>query len=256
MKRIRFAILAVAAAATVESAHLFSKASETKWSVTANGRPAGTITLFSDSARARAEYKSSPSAPTVVYIAANGKIWLKSAGGDVELAATTSSSVDRIIAPALLLPVTVSAKDRVTPKSGAVTSYEYTPGAPARASYKHDASGAVSVEITSGKQTFSLTRTSHAAKAAAAAMFEVRPRAGATTRMSRLAGDLFGPSDSSVSATAGTRGVERGDEFADGGDHAALAALEARDARWKSSLDEALEEFQKDGRIGPARGDQ
>lgn len=256
MTKIGLAAIALAAVATVEAAHLFSKGSESRWSVTANGKPAGTITLFSDSERARAEYKSSASAPAVIYIAANGKIWMKSAGGDVELSTTTSSSIDRIVTPALLLPVTLSAKDRVTPKSGAVASYEYNPGTAAKASYRHDASGAVSVDIKAGTQAYALMRTSHAAKAAPAAMFEVRPRAGTTTRMARLAGDLFSPSDSSVSATAGTRGVDRGEEFADGGDYAALAALEARNARWKGSLDDALAEFQKDGNVGRARGDQ
>lgn len=255
MKRLIFAasLLAVASA---HASTLFSKPAESKWSVTTAGAPVATVTLLNDGTNARAEWRTSMKAPAITFIAANGKIWLKAAGGDVDFATTSGSGSERLIIPSLLLPATVTAKDKVTLTSGKVSTYTYTPGTAAKATYLHDVSGASSIDITAGGKIYKLTRTTFAAKKSDATLFAVRPKKGATSRISRLAGDLLGPSDSSVSATAGSRGVERGSEFADGGDYAALAALEARDAAWKKNLDSALAEFQRAGSIGQARGEQ
>jgi len=87
-----------------------------------------------------------------------------------------------------------------------------------------------------------------------AALFTVRPKKAAASRLARLSGDLLGPSDKSVSATAGGRGVGgSGLKFADGGDYNALEKLEARDAGWKATIAAALGEFQKDGKVGKER---
>jgi hypothetical protein len=48
--------------------------------------------------------------------------------------------------------------------------------------------------------------------------------------------------------------VEKGAKFADGGDYDALAKLEARDEQWNAKMDDALATFQKEGKVGEARG--
>ena len=255
MKQLISAALLLAAA-SAHASSLFSKPAESKWSVTTSAGPIATVTLLNDGGNARAEWKASAKAPAITYVAAGGKIWLKAAGGDVEFATTSGSGSERHVIPSLLLPATVTAKDKVTLASGKVSTYSYTLGTAAKAIYIHDTNGASSINVTAGGKIYKLTRTAFAGKKSDATLFAVRPKKGATSRISRLAGDLLGPSDSSVSATAGSRGVERGAEFSDGGDYSALAALEARDASWKENLDTALAEFQRAGSIGPARGDQ
>lgn len=241
------------------SAHagtLYSKPAETKWNVTADGASVGVVTLLSNGSSVRAEWKTSPSSPAVTYLGSGGKVWLKAAGGDVELSATSGSGADRLIVPALLLPSTISPKTKVTSAGGKVSAYSYTVKSPVKATYKHDASGVSEVVVVAAGKTYKLTRSAFAAKAHDASLFTLRPKKTASSRMASLAGDLLGPSDASVSATAGGRGVERGAEFADGGDYAALALLEARDRQWSANLDAALEEFQRTGSVGSARGDQ
>jgi len=255
MKRLLLAPLLLAGL-SASGATLFSKPAETKWNVTSASKPVGTITLLTDGSNARAEWKSSANSPATIYVATSGKIWMKAAGGDVELGTTTGAGVDRMIIPSLLLPATLNAKDKVTSIAGKISTYSFTLGSAANATYKHDTSGVSTIELSSGGKSYQITRTAFTSKKPDATLFAIRPKKGTTTRISRLAGDLLGPSDSSVSATAGSRGVERGAEFSDGGDYSALRVLEARDAAWKKNLDTALAEFQRAGSIGPARGDQ
>ena len=104
---------------------------------------------------------------------------------------------------------------------------------------------------------YTLTRTSLTSSNADASNFAVRPMKSASSRLARLSGDLLGPSDTSVAATAGGRGVgTKGLKLNDGGDYGAVEKLENRDAAWKEKLATALTEFQKAGKIGKSREEQ
>src|SRR5213076_2254537 len=107
------------------------------------------------------------------------------------------------------------------------------------------------VTVKIEKETYVATRTSLTNSNADASNFTIRPKKSAASRLARLSGDLLGPSDTSVSATAGGRGVgTKGLKLNDGGDYDAVAKLENRDAAWHEKLDDALAEFQKDGKVG------
>lgn len=255
MKRLLLAAITLSGIAG-HAGTLLSKPAETKWNVTANGAAVGVVTLLSNGSNVRAEWKTSSSSPAVTYLGSGGKVWLKAAGGDIELSATSGAGVDRLVVPALLLPATVSPKDKVTSSGGKVSAYSYTVKSPVKATYEHDGSGVSEVVVVAAGKTYKVTRSAFTAKTHDASLFALRPKKTASSRMASLAGDLLGPSDASVSATAGGRGVERGAEFADGGDYAALALLEARDRQWSANLDAALDEFQRAGSVGPARGDR
>lgn len=202
---------------------LFNTPTETKWTVTKGGAAAGTVTLLTSSGAARAEYRANAKAPVVVFLAGkDGKLWVRESGGDVELA---NYKGEKNLVPALL-----------------VTN--------AKAKYTKDDKGVSKVELDG----FVAKRTSLSVSKADASNFTIRPKKGAASRLARLSGDLLGPSDSKVSATAGGRGVgTKGLRLADGGDYEAVEAIENRDAAWAEKMSDALAEFQKDGKVGKGR---
>jgi len=254
MKRLSSIVMCFLIAGAIFAAPgWFTSPTETKWSVTSAGKALGTIDLMTNGKSVRAEWSGDPKTPKVLFIGSDGKIWVRSGTGDLQLAEYRGAA-EKIIVPALLLPSTVSASDKLTFEKGKTATYAYNSGAPARVTYQYDAKGVSAATVTSGGKTYQLQRTSMAPGGSSAALYEVRPRKGAATKIARLSGDLFGPTDRSVSATAGGRGVDKGPAFADGGDYEALSKLEARDDTWKENLEAALTEFQDEGNVGAAAG--
>lgn len=249
MKRISL-LFALAAITAVAAPPLFKAATESTWSVASDGKTVATVTLLTDGTNVRAEWKGASGAP-LVFVGTGGKLWARQAGGDVE-AATMPAGVEKQVAPALLLPYLLDAKAKTTLASGKVATYAW---GTSTASYTWDGSGPSAIKVTSGAKSWTLTR-SRVGKPTSmqATLFAVQPKKTAATRLASLAGGLLGPSDRSVSATAGGRGVEKGAKFADGGDYDALAKLEARDEAWSGKIDAALETFQKEGKVGASRG--
>ncbi|HEX7155351.1 MAG TPA: hypothetical protein VF618_28045 [Thermoanaerobaculia bacterium] len=249
-KHLLLAATVLFAAQAFAAPPLFPTPSETKWTVTKGGAAAGSITLLTSSAATRAEYRASAKAPVVIFLGNSGKVWVREAGGDIELA-EYKGGVEASLVPALLLPVTTATKDKADAKDGKVTAYAY---GNAKATYKHDAKGPSSVDVVTGGATYTLTRTTHSTSTADASNFTVRPKKGSASRLAKLSGNLLGPSDSNVSATAGTRGAgTKGLKLADGGNYKAVEELENRDAKWRAKLDSALEDFQKEGKVGKGR---
>lgn len=252
-----FAAAVLVAAAAHAAPALFPAATQSNWSVTKDGKAVGTITLLTSPNATRAEYRASggKSQAATVFLGGQNKVWLRVTGGDTELESMNATTAENLVAPALLLPFTISPSMKVDVKDGKPSSYAYRG---ATATYKYDAKGPSVVEIASpdgGKYT--LTRTSLATSNAAAETFTIRPKKSAGSRLARLSGDLLGSSDSSVSATAGGRGVgHEGMKLADGGDYASVEKIEKRDAAWRAKLDAALAEFQKDGKVGKERENQ
>ena len=250
------AALLVAAAAQAAPPALFPAATQSNWSVTKGGKSVGTITLLTSSNATRAEFRAEggKSAAATVFLGGQNKVWLRVTGGDTELESMNATTVENTTAPAILLPFTISPSMKVDVKDGKPSSYAYRG---ATATYKYDAKGPSIVEIASPDGKYTLTRTSLSTSKAAADTFTIRPKKSAGSRLARLSGDLLGSSDSSVSATAGGRGVgHEGMKLADGGDYAAVEKLEKRDAGWRAKLDAALAEFQKDGKVGKERENQ
>ncbi|HEY5611708.1 MAG TPA: hypothetical protein VIL97_10895, partial [Thermoanaerobaculia bacterium] len=160
---------------------------------------------------------------------ADSKIWVRAVGGDLELAAY-KGGIEKTLAPALL--------------------YVDPDGA-----YRSDAAGPAAIDLTSSGKKYLFKRTAIGAPVSQdASLYEVRPKKGSAMKMARLAGDLFDTSDSKAAATAGGRGVGKGTAFSDGGDYAAVDGIEQRDAAWSEKLEEALAEFQQEGKVGPSRG--
>jgi hypothetical protein len=254
-----FAAAVLLAAAGQAAPVLFPNATQSNWSVTKGGRAAGTITLLTSANATRAEFRGpGNSAAATVFLggqnAGQNKVWLRVTGGDTELESMNATNVENVTAPALLLPFTISASMKVEVKDGKPSIYAYRG---ATATYKYDAKGPSIVEIASPDGKYTLTRTSLSTSKASADAFTIRPRKSAGSRLARLSGDLLGSSDTSVSATAGGRGVgHEGMQLADGGDYAAVQKLEKRDAAWRAKLDAALAEFQKDGKVGKERENQ
>ena len=238
------------AATALAAPGLFTGATETKWSVKKNGAAAGTITLLTSANASRAEFRGTAAkAPVAILLGGNGKVWVRHSGGDTELATISAMTPEYTTAPALLLPFADGGK--VETKDGKPASYAYRG---VKATYQHDANGASAVEIKAPDATWTLTRTSFGKSTADASNFAIRPAKSTGSRLARLSGDLLGPSQSSVSATAGGRGAgTKGLKLADGGDYAAVEAVENRDANWRGALDESLAEFQKAGKVGKER---
>jgi hypothetical protein len=225
---MRSVVLAVLAAVS-----LISGNTESRWTVSKGSTSVGTITLLTSASAARAEWRVPGKPATTVFLGSGGKVWLRTTGGDVDIATISTSSLENRLASALLLPDSK------------------------QATYSYDAKGASKVEVKSAGQTYILTRASLTTSNADASNFTVRPKKSASSRLARLSGDLLGPSDTSVAATAGGRGVgTKGLKLNDGGDYSAVENLENRDAAWKEKLSTALTEFQKDGKIGKSREDQ
>lgn len=203
---------------------LFSTPTESKWTVTKGGQAAGSVTLLTSAAGARAEWRASAKSPVVVFLGSKDKIWVRGSGGDVELA-QYKGGVEKSIVPALLFT-------------------------DSKATYTKDAKGPSEVKVSG----YVAKRTTLVASKADASQFAVRPKKGAASRLARLSGDLLGPSKSNVSATAGGRGVgTKGLKLADGGDYEAVESIENRDAAWAEKMSDALAEFQKDGKVGKGR---
>ncbi|HYS56420.1 MAG TPA: hypothetical protein VER58_21890 [Thermoanaerobaculia bacterium] len=193
---------------------------ESKWTVTKGSTNLGTMTLLTSASGARAEWRGAGKSTTTVFLSSGGKVWLRTTGGDVELSTINSSNVENVVAPMLLAA---------------------------------DPSVFKKIEV----KAYTLTRMSLTPSNADASNFAVRPKRSASSRLARLSGDLLGPSDTSVAATAGGRGVgTKGLKLSDGGDYGAVEKLENRDAAWKEKLSSALDEFQKDGKIGKSRQEQ
>jgi len=247
-------LLLASTAALFAASPLFPGATESKWAVTQGTKPAGTITLLtSSSGGARAEFRA-PSGTVTTLLGGNNTVWLRASGGDVELATISAATPETTTSTALLLPFTATKGDTREMKDGKVASYKFRG---AKATYSFDAKGPSRVDIDLGGQKYTLTRTSLSSSFADAATFAVRPKKGAASKLARLSGDLLGPSDTSVSATAGGRGAgTTGLKLKDGGDYAAVEKLEKRDKAWKAKLDDALTDFQKSGKVGKAREDQ
>jgi hypothetical protein len=242
-------VLAVLAAVS-----LIGGNTESKWTVTRGKSTVGTITLLTSPNGTRAEWKGAGQPATIIFLGGNGKVWVRTTGGDVELATISSSKVENTVSPALLLPFTTSAADALDSKDGKPSSYSYRGS---KATYSYDAKGPLKIEVKSAGQTFTLTRTALTSSNADASNFTIRPKKGAASRLARLSGDLLGPSDTSVAATAGGRGVgTKGLKLNDGGDYSAVEKLENRDAGWKEKMGAALSEFQKDGKVGKSRENQ
>jgi hypothetical protein len=222
-------LLAVAALLTATAAlgapALFSTPTESKWTVTKGGTTAGSITLLTSANGVRAEWRAAAAkSPVVVFLGSNNKVWVRETGGDVEL--STYKGAAKAFVPALLFTDLKAAK------------------------YTKDAKGPSVVE-TGG---YKLTRTSLETSKADASNFAVRPKKGAASRLASISGGLLGPSQSTVSATAGGRGVgTKGLKLADGGDYEAVESIENRDAAWSEKMSDALAAFQKEGNVGKAR---
>jgi hypothetical protein len=252
MKRSMIAVLFFAATA-IAAPPLFNGATESKWSLASGGKPVGTITLLTSANAARAEWKKDAKSPAAVYLGANGKIWLRATGGDVDFATISAQTPENMSAAALLLPF--DATDRqLTMAAGKVATYAYRGG---KATYRYDAKGPSAIDVTFGGKTYTLTRTSLGTSNADASNFAVHPRKGAASRLAALSGNLLGPSDASVSAGAAGRGAgEKGLKLKDGGDYDAVLKLENRDAGWRAKLDGVLADFQKEGHVGKERENQ
>ena len=255
MKSVLNGLVVIASAAILAAAAppLFNSPSESKWTVAQGSKSIGTITLLTGNSGTRAEYRSSSGTVTTL-LGGNGGVWMRASGGDVDLATISATTPETTTAAALLLPFSPMKNADVETKSGKVSSYKLRG---ATASYTYDTKGPSKVDIDSHGQKFTLTRTSTSTSSADAATFAIRPKKGAASRLARLSGDLLGPSDTSVSATAGASGAgNKGLKLKDGGDYAAVEKLENRDAAWKKKLDTALTDFQKSGKVGKAREDQ
>jgi hypothetical protein len=209
-------VMAVAALALLAAAP--TPGTESKWEVKKGKATVATVTLLRSGANSRAEWKANAKAAPIVLLSGQGTLWVRQGGGDVE------------------------SKDY---KGGAETSI--VPGLMKNGD--HDAKLALAGGYTATR--LSLTKVS-----LDPATFTIRPKKGAAQRLARLSGDLFGPTSSSASATAGGRGVGgSGLKLKDGGNYDALTKLEDRDAGWKTKLDGALTEFQKDGKVGKERSE-
>jgi hypothetical protein len=214
---------------------LLSPGTESKWKVMKGAAQLGTITVLTSANATRAEWKVSEKATSEVFIGTGAKSWMRATGGDIELSTLKAGMPERAVIPALLAPY----------------------GGSSDAKVESDAKGANKITIKSGSDTYTLTRTSIGSSNADASNFAVRPKSGSASRLAALSGNLLGPSDTSVAATAGGRGVgTKGLHLTDGGDYDAVEKLENRDAHWHSKLDTTLSDFQKKGKVGRDRGDQ
>lgn len=240
--------IAVATAADAATAPLFSSANESRWEVQERGKAAGTVTLLTDGRSSRAEWSSGKGAPTV-FIATDGKVWVRASGGDVALGDWKGSG--KQVIPALLLPTTSTPRDKVDLAGGHPRAYAFGDSV---AAYRFDETGPVSIEVKSGAEHWVLTRKSAVKASSDPSLYEVRAKKGGIGRLAKLSDNLLGPADTSVSATAGGRGVEKGARFADGGDYNALAAVETTDDEIDASLETELTRFQKEGKVGRSQG--
>ena len=203
--------------------------------------------MTTDGSHVRVDWKPSAGAPAS-FVGTNGKIWMKGTGGDDELAKAKVDAASRAIVPALMLPTTTSSADKVATSGTKVTSYGYSGGS---ATYTYDAKGPQKIDVTAGATKYTLTRDSIAAGTGAMATFyEVKPKASRLGTLRAMAGGLTGASDTSVSASAGARGMDPATAMKEGINLGLVDELIARDAK---SIDSDLKKFQKEGKVGGAQ---
>lgn len=245
MLLIAAAIFVVAAAPP-----LFKVPTESRWTVTSGDKPVATVIVLTDGKSVRAEWKPVAPGATVVFLGGSEKLWVRGSGGDVEFA-RYKGGLESTIVPALTLPFTTAANAKVEEKAGKLSAYSF---GTSKAAYTYDASGPSAVSVTAGGKTYAVARSMVGKPAVSdASLYVVRPRKTAVSQISQAAGNIFGGPDSSVSATAGARGVGRGKAFADGGDYAALEQLETRVDQNKEKIESALTSFQKEGKVGESQ---
>ena len=233
---------------------IINSGTESKWKVTRGAVQLGTVTMLTSGTAGRVEWKANEKSAPEVFIGTQGTIWMRHTGGDVDVATLSATMPPRDVAQALLVAFGNAASSQTQSKDGKVSTFAY---GGAKATYAYDDKGASKITIKSGNDTYVVTRTSVAPTNAAASNFAVRPRKGAASRLASLSGGLLGPTDTSVAATAGGRGVgTKGLRLADGGDYESVEKIENRDANWAPKLDKALDDFQKSGKVGRARGEQ
>ncbi|HEX9501062.1 MAG TPA: hypothetical protein VGA10_05350, partial [Thermoanaerobaculia bacterium] len=96
---MRSVVLAVLAAVSLISGNM-----ESRWTVSKGSTSVGTITLLTSASGARAEWRTAGKPATTVFLGSGGKVWLRTTGGDVDLATISTSSLENTLASALLLP--------------------------------------------------------------------------------------------------------------------------------------------------------
>ena len=239
-----FAMLLIAG--TVEAGTLFRTPTRSSWTVTKNGAAAGKVELSASGAMVRADWEPASGGATT-FISREDKVWVRAEGGDSEIASAKHPA--SAFVPALLLPATTTARDRLQESSGKVSVYTF---GSSTANYEWDGSGPAKVNVKDGSTTWTLVRSSVKPGAIPAATFEVRAKQGRGGRLASMAGNLLGPSNRDVSATAGVSGVDpKGVRLNDGGDWTALSKAEEMNDEFTADA-KALAEFQKSGKVGPA----
>jgi hypothetical protein len=247
-KTLITALLLLVAASAFAAPGLYTSPTKSKWSVKSGGSDVATVTLFTDGTSTRAEWLATGAKAPVVFVGTDGKVWIRGAKGDLEYAAYNGGT-EKLVVPALLLPTTVNSAGKVDAAAGKLKSYTYKP---VLATYKYDASGLASLSISAGAKSFAVARVESAKFAGDPTLYTVHPQK--TSQVSKLAGNLFGKSDTSVSATAGPAGAgEKGLKFKDGGDYDAVLKLENRDEEYRKTLSNDLAKFQKEGSVGEAK---
>lgn len=232
--------------AGAEAATLFRTPTRSTWTVARDGKPDGKVELSTSGNMARADWAPATGSQ-VTLIGRDAKVWVRGDDGDVELKESDASG----FLAAVLLPVTTSSRNRVHEENGQVATYNFGGHV---ASYVWDGNVPASITVRSDGTEWQLRRTAMSPGSIAAATFEVRPRQGRGGRFASMAGNLLGPSDKQVSATAGVSGVDpKGIRLQDGGDWAALEKAEEMKEEFAAD-GRALSEFQKSGGVGAEGG--
>lgn len=250
MKRIAPAVaVALIAPMCLIAATLFNSAAQSKWSVSDGKTTIATATVTTDGKRVRVDWAPTGGSASS-FVAADGKVWVKGDGGDATFG-TYKEKPGLAIVPALLLPVQTAAANKLTASGATATSYSFGGSS---ATYTYDAKGAQKIEIAAGGAKYTLTRTALTAGAGSASSFyEVKQKPSRLAGMKSLAGGLLGESDTSVSASAGVKGMDEAEALKEGIDLAAVERLIARDKSQGSAREAALRKFQKEGKVGGAQ---
>jgi hypothetical protein len=219
---------AFAASASLWAAQpLFKSATESKWSVVdASKKPVATATLTTDGVKSRVDWTGTDGR-TSVFIARDGKTYVRGNSGDLELGAYKGAE------KALVAPLLDTA----------------APGAKATA----DAKGPAAIAFSINAQKYTYTRTSVSKSTATEALYTVTAK---TSKLASLknsikgAGGLLGSSDSTASTSAAAKGVDPATAMKYGVDLTAVDKLMAQDAQSQEARAVQLKKFQKDGKVG------
>jgi hypothetical protein len=252
MKRFILAVpLLIWSSAAFAASGLFP-AGESKWTVTSGKTAVGKAVVRTDGTKVRVDW--TPASGTAAsFVAADGKLWVKGTPNDSEFS-SIKGATEKIVIPALLAPTVTAKADKVTRDAKGITAYTY---GPSTAKYTYDAKGPQSIAVTSGGQSYALTRDSISTAVPAATLFAINQKESRLKGLTKMAGNaLAGPSDSSVGASAGVTGVGEGTKLDSVGDYDQLAALEAADEARQKTLSSDLKKFQKEGKVGKAGGAQ